>query len=114
MEAGEGHVRGGVLVVVGGRESRSRGEGGQETDRFLKPGESVDTDARVDKVWLLNVQRKLYQWSRESPAGCLAKGCHKQGQANAGHRWGDHQGHSPVLRWVRWPDSAIVSGEPSA
>ena len=64
METGEGHVRGGVLVVVWGRESRSRGEGGQEADRFLKPEESVDTDARTDKVWLLNVQRKLYQWSR--------------------------------------------------
>jgi RNA-directed DNA polymerase len=35
----------------------------------LKPGESVDTDARTDKVWLLNVQRKLYQWSRENPEG---------------------------------------------
>jgi len=29
----------------------------------------VDTDARTDKVWLLNVQRKLYQWSRENPEG---------------------------------------------
>ena len=69
VATGEGHVRGGVLVVVGGRESRSRGEGGQETDRFLKPGESVDTDARADKVWLLSVQRKLYQRSRENPEG---------------------------------------------
>ena len=69
METGEGHVRGGVPVVVRGRESRPRGEGGQETDRFLKPGKSVDTDARTDKVWLLNVQRKLYQWSRENPEG---------------------------------------------
>jgi len=33
----------------------------------LKPGESVDIDARTDKVWILNVQRKLYQWSRENP-----------------------------------------------
>ena len=31
--------------------------------------ESVDTDARADKAWLLNVQRKLYQWSRENPEG---------------------------------------------
>jgi hypothetical protein len=69
VETGEGHVQGGVLVVVWGRESRSRGEGGQETDRFLKPGESVDTDARTDKVWLLSVQRKLYQWSRENSGG---------------------------------------------
>ncbi len=67
METGEGPVRGGVPVVVCGRESRSGGEGGQEADRFLKPGESVDTDARTDKVWLLNVQRKPYQWSRENP-----------------------------------------------
>jgi retron-type reverse transcriptase len=35
----------------------------------LKPEESVDTDAKTDKVWLLNMQRKLYQWSRENPEG---------------------------------------------
>jgi retron-type reverse transcriptase len=35
----------------------------------LKPGESVDTDAKADKAWLLGVQRKLYQWSRENPEG---------------------------------------------
>lgn len=29
----------------------------------------MDTDGRTDKVWLLNVQRKLYQWSRENPEG---------------------------------------------
>jgi group II intron reverse transcriptase/maturase len=29
----------------------------------------VDTDARTDKVWHLNVQRKLYRWSRENPEG---------------------------------------------
>lgn len=29
----------------------------------------MDTDARTDKVWLLNVQRKLYQWSRKNPEG---------------------------------------------
>jgi group II intron reverse transcriptase/maturase len=27
----------------------------------------VDTDQRADEVWMLNVQRKLYQWSRENP-----------------------------------------------
>lgn len=43
------------------------GEGGQEIDRFSKPEESVDTDAKTDNVWLLGVQRKLYQWSRENP-----------------------------------------------
>ena len=29
----------------------------------------MDTDAKTDKVWLLGVQRKLYQWSRENPEG---------------------------------------------
>jgi RNA-directed DNA polymerase len=33
----------------------------------LKPEESVDTDAKADTAWLLGVQRKLYQWSREHP-----------------------------------------------
>ena len=27
----------------------------------------MDTDAKTDNVWLLGVQRKLYQWSRENP-----------------------------------------------
>ena len=35
----------------------------------MKPEESVDTDAKTDNVWLLGVQRKLYQWSRENPEG---------------------------------------------
>ena len=35
----------------------------------MKPEESVDTDAKADKAWLLGVQRKLYQWSRENPEG---------------------------------------------
>ena len=30
---------------------------------------SVDADARADKAWLLSVQRKLYQWSREHSEG---------------------------------------------
>jgi len=29
----------------------------------------VDTDAKADKAWLLSVQGKLYQWSRENPDG---------------------------------------------
>jgi len=29
----------------------------------------VDTDAKADTAWLLGVQRKLYQWSREHPEG---------------------------------------------
>jgi RNA-directed DNA polymerase len=35
----------------------------------LKPEKSVDPDARAEKVWLLSVQRKLYQRSRENPEG---------------------------------------------
>ena len=27
----------------------------------------MDTDQRADRAWLLGVQRKLYQWSREPP-----------------------------------------------
>ena len=59
---------GGVSVVVGGRESRSHGEGKQGVDRLSKPEErSVDTDQQADQAWLLGVQRKLYQWSRANP-----------------------------------------------
>ncbi len=40
------------------------------TDRVSKPEEqSVDSDYQIDKVWLLNVQRKLYQWSLANPEG---------------------------------------------
>lgn len=40
------------------------------TDRVSKPEEqSVDSDYQTDKVWLLNVQRKLYQWSLANPEG---------------------------------------------
>lgn len=28
----------------------------------------MDSDHRADAAWLLNVQRKLYQWSREHPS----------------------------------------------
>src|SRR5262249_47765041 len=56
---------GGVSVVVGGRESRSHGEGKQGVDRLSKPEErSADADQQADQAWLLGVQRKLYQWSR--------------------------------------------------
>jgi retron-type reverse transcriptase len=27
----------------------------------------VDSDHQADKAWLLSVQRKLYQWSRQNP-----------------------------------------------
>jgi len=40
------------------------------SDRVSKPeGQSVDSDYQADKVWLLIVQRKLYQWSLENPEG---------------------------------------------
>lgn len=59
---------GGVSVVVRGRESRPQGEGGQVSDTRLKPEErSVDSDLHTDTVWLLGVQRKLYQWSQDHP-----------------------------------------------
>jgi len=59
----------GASRVVGARESRVQGEGRQGADTPAKPEEerSVDTDRQADKAWLLNVQRKLYQWSRENP-----------------------------------------------
>lgn len=59
---------GGVSVVVRGRENRPHGEGGQVSDTRLKPEErSVDSDLHTDTVWLLGVQRKLYQWSQQHP-----------------------------------------------
>ena len=66
---GEGRMRGGASIVVRGRESRSHGEGRQETDELSMTEKSVDSDARTDKVWMLGVQRKLYQWSRGNPEG---------------------------------------------
>jgi len=30
----------------------------------------VDSDERADEAWLLSVQRKLYQWSRNNPDIC--------------------------------------------
>ena len=39
-------------------------------DILSKPEEqSVDSDYQADKVWLLSVQRKLYQWSLGNPEG---------------------------------------------
>ncbi len=58
---------GGASVVVGGRESRAHGEGGQ---RASTPSESeqrsVDSDHQAS-AWLLSVQRRLYQWSKANP-----------------------------------------------
>jgi RNA-directed DNA polymerase len=31
---------------------------------------SVDSDDRAEEAWLLGVQRKLYQWSRNNPDSC--------------------------------------------
>ena len=89
----------------------------------------MDTDARTDKVWLLDVQRKLYQWSRENSEGqyrelqgwitdshnvvCLANGCLKQGQANAGHRRGDRQfkiGAADRFRYGLWRAECVTKG----
>ena len=59
---------GGVSVVVRGRESRSHGEGRQGKDELFMPEErSVDSDHQTDQIWLLGVQRKLYQWSQANP-----------------------------------------------
>ena len=30
----------------------------------------MDTDDQADEVWLLSIQRKLYQWSEANPDGC--------------------------------------------
>src|SRR5262245_37477140 len=58
----------GASVVVRARESRVHGEGKQGDDGLLKSElRSVDTDPKADVAWLLNVQQKLHQWSRENP-----------------------------------------------
>lgn len=63
-----GDREGGASVVVGARESRAHGEGRQGDGTSSKPEErSVDTDHQADRVWLLSVQERLYQWSRKHP-----------------------------------------------
>jgi RNA-directed DNA polymerase len=58
----------GAFVVVGAREIRVHGEGRQRDGEPLKSEQrSVDSDHQADSVWMLNVQRKLYQWSQEHP-----------------------------------------------
>jgi RNA-directed DNA polymerase len=69
VETGEGRLWDGAPVVVRGREGRSHGEVGQEVGKLSMTEKSVDSDARADRAWLLGVQRKLYQWSRENPEG---------------------------------------------
>src|SRR5665647_1745200 len=57
----------GAPVVVRARESRAQGEGGQGVDRHPESEQRpVDSDQQA-LAWLLNVQRKLYQWSKASP-----------------------------------------------
>lgn len=57
----------GAPVVVRARESRVQGEGGQGVDRHPESEQrSVDSDQQAS-AWLLNVQRKLYQWSKANP-----------------------------------------------
>src|SRR6476659_10246842 len=56
----------GASVVVGARESRVHGEGRQGASTHLEPErKSVDPDAQAS-AWLLSVQKKLYEWSREN------------------------------------------------
>jgi len=59
---------GGACVVVRDRENRLHGEGEQGVDTFSKTEEqSMDLDYKADNVWVLSVQRKLYQWSKANP-----------------------------------------------
>lgn len=65
---GKGHSQGGVRVVVRERESRSHGEGGQGIYTLSKPEKrAMDLAHQADYAWVLNVQRKLYQWSQKHP-----------------------------------------------
>jgi len=65
----------GASHVVRARESRAHGEGRQEVGTHPEPEEgSVDADHQADKAWLLSVQRKLYQWSREPPGYAMTSG----------------------------------------
>lgn len=63
--------RGGACVVVSARESRVQGEGRQRTGKLAATEEPpVDSGDQADEAWLLGIQRKLYQWSRDNPADC--------------------------------------------
>ena len=85
----------GACVVVSARESRVQGEGRQGTDEVVKTEEpSVDSDEQADEVWLLGIQRKLYQWSKANAslrlsswrAGCMTKGARPVRRADVGNR----------------------------
>ena len=75
----------GASVVVGGRESRSHGEGKQASrSACSKEKRAVDTDHQADKAWLLDTQRKLYTWSQNRlhavrcwRARCITKGARR-------------------------------------
>jgi RNA-directed DNA polymerase len=59
---------GGASVVVRARESRAHGEGKQDVDALAVAEETpVDSGDQDEQSWLLSVQRKLHQWSREHP-----------------------------------------------
>jgi hypothetical protein len=64
----------------------------------------VDSDHQASKAWLLSVQRRLYQWSREHP---------KTDQLEQ-----FLMGRIPVRRyrrgWMGTSDYAITPGEPDA
>ena len=63
-------------------------------DRVSKPEEqSVDSDYQTDKVWLLIVQGKLYQWSLEN--------AHTRLHSNHWRAGGIAKGAYPVRREVR-------------
>ena len=44
--------------------------GREPTGLAMTQEPSVDTDDQADEVWLLSIQRKLYQWSEANPDGC--------------------------------------------
>jgi len=67
----------------------------------------VDSDLQSDNAWVLSVQTKLYQWSRQHPDE-WCQGPHEQFL----------MGCIPIRRyrrgWMGKPDYAVTSGEPDA
>jgi len=90
---------GGASVVVRARESRVHGEGKQEVDALVVAEETpVDSGYQDEQSWLLNVQGKLYQWSRKMDeqtrlrsnfwrAGCVSKGARPVRREGVRNRW---------------------------
>jgi hypothetical protein len=59
---------GGASGVVRARESRAHGDRRQDVGQHSLPEKRpVDAGLQADKAWLLGVQRKLYQRSRDNP-----------------------------------------------